>query len=114
MLNINDLKELDIVRRRDGKVCWVLENETEKKLETFLPSMWGQHMLYHYNDDFTYGKDVKYPTQYDSKYDIVAVSKSRSAWKALHLMREYEKAIRDKDEKYIEECMAAFNWIEVL
>lgn len=110
----SDLKELDFVKMRNGQVCWVLRNESTGKLQTFLPDGWGMHELSNYYDDFTYGKGVlNYNIKIDSKNDIIAASRSRSAWKAINNMHYYWKAVQAEDEELIKECMAEFKWIDV-
>lgn len=109
-MTINDLKELDFVKLRSGLVCWVLRNEFTGNLQTCTADGWGMHELSKYYDDFTYGKGT---TDYNDKMDIVAVSKSRSAWKAINNMHYYWKAVQEKDDELIEECMAEFKWIDV-
>ena len=117
IIKITDLKEMDIVLRKDGRVCWVLKNDYTHKMQLFLPDMWGQSELSNYYDDFTYGKDVEhYNEKRDSMNDIVAVCRPKSPWGAIHLMRTYELALRSKDEdssQELEEAMKEFNWVFV-
>lgn len=111
-MTIHDLEEMDIVKRRDGRVCWILKSN-EGEMMTFSLRLWGQHKLSNYNDDFTYnGGGYKNP-KLDRQNDIVAVSKPPYKWKALHLMSEYIKAVEDNDNEKLSECMRAFNWIHV-
>ena len=112
-MTINDLEEMDIVLRRDGKVCWVLRNETTKRLQTFLPDMWGQHELRHYYPNFKYGKYVRHYSLRDDNNDILAVCKPRSKWKALQLMHDYEALRLQGNELALKEFMKEFNWINV-
>lgn len=117
IIKITDLKEMDIVLRKDGRVCWILRNDYSHKLQLFLPDMWGQSELSAYYDDFTYGKNVEhYNEKRDSMNDIVAVCRPKSPWKAIHLMRTYELALRSKDEdssQELEEAMKEFKWVYV-
>lgn len=110
---ITDLKEMDIVLRRDGQVCWILRNETTQTLETFLPDMWGQHMLSDYRINFDYGTPglTRREREMNRRYDIIAVSKSRSNWKSIDNMRRYEIAKRDGDEAEIKDALSHFDWI---
>ena len=115
---INDLREMDIVLRKDGSVLWVLRNDYTYKLQTFTFDMWGQHELCHYNLNFTYGKDVKYfDSRRDNKLDIVAVCRPVSKWKALALMHYYYMAKHDMEQNpaeqnkdYLLEQFENFKW----
>ena len=118
-----DLKPMDIVLRRDGQVLWVLQNDYTKEIMTFLPDMWGQQLISDYDDKFQYkGLDMsrmsrsereKHKKKEGSK-DIMAVSKCRSYWKSINLMREYELAKKKDDRECLEACMKEFQWIQVL
>ena len=110
-MTVNALEEMDIVLRRDGEVCWVLRNEYTKQLQTFSLNMWGQHELRHYYPYFKYGKDVMCSLK-DNRYDILAVCKPRSKWKALQLMHDYESVLHQGSET-ISRFMKEFNWIDV-
>lgn len=114
--NISDLKEMDIVLRRDGRVCWVLKNEYSGLLQTFLPDMWGQHEIKDYDEKFRYKGDLilsRRERQPNIRYDIVAVSKSRSPWKSIYNMREYEKSLKSNDQEDKDRVWEEFNWIKV-
>lgn len=112
---LSDLNELDIVERRDGEICWVLRNESTKSLETFLPDMWGQHMLEDYNANFTYGGPclTRSERERNKPYDIVGVCKSRSPWKSIQLMRQYEIAQKSGDSEEIKKAIQEFKFVQV-
>ena len=115
-LTIKDLKEMDIVRRRDGSVCWILQNEYTKELQTFSLQLWGQHRLSNYYDNFKFGKNVdNFNSKRDSRYDIVEVSKAarRSTWKALQLMHDYIRIYNSEKTEEIVCCLKEFDWISV-
>jgi len=116
--SINDIKEMDIVLRRDGKVCWVLRNESSGLLETFLPDMWGQQYIKDYDDQFRYkGEECSRLSRRERapyrKYDIVAISPSRSCWKSIYNMRTYDHSLKSNDQEEKDIAWENFNWIEV-
>lgn len=113
-LTIRDLQEMDLVMTRSGVVCWVLRNKYTHELQTYYYNMWGHCELGNYYDDFTYGKNVKYfNKKRDCSKDIIKVSKFRSQWKSIWLMRNYENALRSGDQEAIIDALKEFNWIDV-
>lgn len=112
---IHDLKEMDLVLRRDGKICWILRNEFTHELQSFSYNLWGQQTMHNYSDDFIYGKNRKdyQGSELDKQYDIVAVYRPRSMWKVLEIMYVYVVAVRENDRDRIEEIIKNVDWIYV-
>ena len=110
-----DLQPMDVVLRRDGKVCWILENEYTHKLQSFGHNLWGQQVICDYSDDFIYGKNrTNYQSSVlDTQYDIVAVHRPRSAWKALDIMYRYGAARDRGDRDWMREIVNEIDWIYV-
>lgn len=112
-IKMEQLKEMDIVLRRDGKICWIMKNENTQRMQTFALGLYGQHELLDY-EDFVYGKNVKhFNPERDKKYDIVSVCQTRSPWHAIHLVRNYELALKSEDDEAIKQALADFSWVEV-
>ena len=116
-IELHELQEMDIVLREDGHICWVLQNSFTNKYQTFSLSMWGQHELSDYNQDFTYGNGVNYfIKERDSKYNIVGVCRPMSKWHAIKLVRDYEMAVDRYDETDeesvldLKKALDAFKW----
>lgn len=117
----SDLKEMDIVVRRDGMLCWVLYNSIEGGLYTFHHCMYAQYAVNKYFNNFNYGKNVEhFIPKRDSQYDIIAVIRPKTYWHAINAMRNYENDFKlplDENETkekriadFINKCQA-LDWV---
>lgn len=110
--NPMELKEMDIVLFRDGRLGIVLYNDVEKCHSVFdYESLWCISLLCDYHDDFSYGRRTEhYNKDIDSKKDIIAISRQRTYWYALNRIKEYKAAIRFKDLDRLKESFNKFDW----
>lgn len=100
----DSIKEMDIVLRRDGIICWVMYNTGEHGLTTFLPDLWGQHSV---SDDYNY--DLSYYDSNWDRYDIVGVARFETNWWAMVAMKNYLDAV--KNHESVENIMNKWNWV---
>ena len=89
-MKLNDLKEFDIVKRRDGLIMIVLYNSLHNCLALFSPETCGCSDLLE-----AYGEDMTIKLHTNSDRDIVAVYKSTDLGKYTLLKNYFENRCED-------------------